>query len=77
MHPEAAASDLHGGLLVIREIWRSERGYFYEEGYFDKQMFFSDIIHWMTWMVGLGLVAGAVPAAQAMRLRIVEALRRE
>jgi len=28
-------------------------------------------------MVGLGLVAGAVPAAQAMRLRIVEALRRD
>jgi len=28
-------------------------------------------------MFGLGLVAGAVPAAQAMRLRIVEALRRE
>ena len=28
-------------------------------------------------MVTLGLVAGAVPAAQAMRLRIVEALRRE
>ena len=28
-------------------------------------------------MVGLGLVAGAVPAAQAMQLRIVEALRRE
>jgi putative ABC transport system permease protein len=28
-------------------------------------------------MVGLGFVAGAVPAAQAMRLRIVEALRRE
>jgi putative ABC transport system permease protein len=34
---------------------------------------------WMgaVFMVGLGLVAGAVPAAQAMRLRIVEALRRE
>jgi putative ABC transport system permease protein len=28
-------------------------------------------------MLGLGLVAGAVPAAQAMRLRIVEALRRD
>jgi len=28
-------------------------------------------------MVGLGLIAGAVPAAQAMRLRIVEALRRD
>jgi putative ABC transport system permease protein len=28
-------------------------------------------------MVGLGLVAGAVPATQAMRLRIVEALRRD
>jgi putative ABC transport system permease protein len=29
------------------------------------------------YMVVLGLLAGAVPAAQAMRLRIVEALRRE
>jgi putative ABC transport system permease protein len=29
------------------------------------------------WMLLLGLAAGAVPAAQAMRLRIVEALRRE
>ena len=28
-------------------------------------------------MLGLGLVAGAVPATQAMRLRIVEALRRD
>ncbi len=28
-------------------------------------------------MLGLGLVAGAVPALQAMRLRIVEALRRD
>jgi putative ABC transport system permease protein len=28
-------------------------------------------------MVGLGLAAGAVPAVQAMRLRIVEALRRD
>jgi putative ABC transport system permease protein len=28
-------------------------------------------------MVGLGLIAGAVPAVQAMRLRIVEALRRD
>jgi putative ABC transport system permease protein len=31
----------------------------------------------VAFMVGLGLVAGAVPAAQAMRLRIVEALRRD
>jgi len=29
------------------------------------------------YMVGLGLVAGAVPAVQAMRLSIVEALRRD
>ena len=29
------------------------------------------------YMVALGLVAGAVPAVQAMRLRIVEALRRD
>jgi putative ABC transport system permease protein len=31
----------------------------------------------VAFMLGLGLVAGAVPAVQAMRLRIVEALRRE
>jgi len=31
----------------------------------------------VAFMLGLGLVAGAVPAAQAMQLRIVEALRRE
>jgi putative ABC transport system permease protein len=31
----------------------------------------------IVFMIGLGLVAGAVPAAQAMRLRIVEALRRD
>ena len=35
------------------------------------------IVFGTVFMVGLGLVAGAVPAAQAMRLRIVEALRRE
>ncbi len=29
------------------------------------------------YMVALGLVAGSVPAVQAMRLRIVEALRRD
>jgi len=59
---------LHGGLLVIREIWRSERGYFYEEGYFDKQMFFSDIIHWMTWVLGLGLVAVVVSVLRSKGL---------
>ena len=35
------------------------------------------IVMGAVFMLGLGLVAGAVPAAQAMRLRIVEALRRE
>ena len=35
------------------------------------------IVLGIVFMVGLGLVAGAVPAAQAMRLRIVEALRRD
>jgi putative ABC transport system permease protein len=35
------------------------------------------IIAGSVYMVLLGLVAGAVPAAQAMRLRIVEALRRD
>jgi putative ABC transport system permease protein len=31
----------------------------------------------IVYMVALGIVAGAVPAWQAMRLRIVQALRRE
>jgi len=35
------------------------------------------IVLGIAFMVGLGLVAGAVPAVQAMRLRIVEALRRD
>jgi putative ABC transport system permease protein len=35
------------------------------------------VVAGVAFMLGLGLVAGAVPAVQAMRLRIVEALRRE
>ncbi|MFO1408746.1 MAG: ABC transporter permease [Steroidobacteraceae bacterium] len=35
------------------------------------------VVRGVTWMAGLGLAAGAVPALQAMRLRIVEALRRD
>jgi len=35
------------------------------------------IVRGVGFMVGLGLLAGAVPAAQAMRLRIVQALRRD
>jgi hypothetical protein len=57
-----------GVLLVIAEIWRSERGYFYEGGYFDRQMFLSDIIQWMTLVLGLGLVAVAVAVLQRKRL---------
>jgi ABC-type antimicrobial peptide transport system permease subunit len=37
----------------------------------------SAIVQAALYMVLLGLVAGAVPAVQAMRLRIVEALRRD
>ena len=57
-----------GVLLVIKEIWRSERGYFYEGGYFDRQMFFSDLIHWMTLVLGLALVAVAVSVLQSKGL---------
>jgi len=35
------------------------------------------VLRGCTWIVALGLAAGAVPAMQAMRLRIVEALRRD
>ena len=35
------------------------------------------VVRGVAWMAGLGLAAGAVPALQAMRLRIVEALRRD
>ena len=57
-----------GVVLIIAEIWRSERGYFYDGGYFDRQMFFSDIIQWMTLVLGLGLVAVAVTVLQRKRL---------
>ncbi len=49
-----------GMLLVIREMCKSETQYFYKSGYFDRQMFFSDIVHWMTLVLGLALVAVAV-----------------
>ena len=35
------------------------------------------VLRGLAWMLGLGLAAGTVPALQAMRLRIVEALRRD
>lgn len=35
------------------------------------------VLRGLLWMVGLGLAAGTIPALQAMRLRIVEALRRD
>jgi putative ABC transport system permease protein len=35
------------------------------------------VLRGLAWMLGLGLAAGTVPAVQAMRLRIVEALRRD
>lgn len=35
------------------------------------------VLRGCTWIAALGLAAGAVPALQAMRLRIVEALRRD
>jgi hypothetical protein len=57
-----------GLLLVIAEIWRSESKYFYEGGYFDRQRFFSDIILWMTLVLGLGLVAVAIAVLQRKRV---------
>jgi hypothetical protein len=57
-----------GMLLVVQEICRRERGYFYEGGYFDRQMFFSDIIHWITLVLGLALVALAVSVLQSKGL---------
>ena len=35
------------------------------------------VLRGLAWMLGLGLAAGTIPALQAMRLRIVEALRRD
>jgi putative ABC transport system permease protein len=35
------------------------------------------VLRGCTWIAALGLAAGAVPALQAMRLRIVDALRRD
>jgi hypothetical protein len=59
-----------GVILVIREIWRNKRGYFYEGGYFDRQMFLSDIIHWITLVLGLAFVAVVVSVLQKKRLGV-------
>ena len=56
-----------GMLLVLWEMWKNERGYFFEGGYFDRQMFISDIIHWITLVLGLALVAVAVSILQSRK----------
>lgn len=53
-----------GVLLILWETWRRERGYFYEGGYFDGLMFLSDMIHSITLVLGLALVAVAVSVLQ-------------
>jgi hypothetical protein len=53
-----------GALFVIWDMWRSDARYFYESGYFDRQMFFSDIVQWMTLVLGSALVGVAVSVLQ-------------
>jgi hypothetical protein len=60
----AVIGSLCGALSVIWGMWRSETRYFYESGYFDRQMFFSDIVRWMTLVLGLALVGVAVSVLQ-------------
>ena len=57
---------LSGGLLLAgREILtHGERRYFYDSGYFDKRMFLSDVIVWITLVLGLALVGLAISALQ-------------
>ena len=51
-----------GLIITFHDVYGSERHYFYESGYFDRQLFFSDIIHWSTLLFG-HLFIGAVVAA--------------
>ena len=43
--------------MLLLFVFRSESKYFYESGYFDKQLFWYDIIVNVTWLIGLPLVA--------------------
>ena len=52
-----------GLLMVLLFVWRNEHRYFYEGGYFDKQLFFGDLVVWAAWFVGLVLVAVVVSAS--------------
>ncbi len=52
-----------GLCMVTWFVLRNESRYFYEGGYFDKQLFFSDVVINATWLFGLALVAVAVSAS--------------
>ena len=52
-----------GLLLVALSAGRSEHRYFYEGGYFDRQLFFSDLFDGATCLVGLAFVAVVVSAS--------------
>lgn len=52
-----------GLLMVLLFVVRNESKYFYENGYFDKQVFYYDLIINATWLLGLCLVAVIVSAA--------------
>jgi hypothetical protein len=53
-----------GALLVLWEIGSSKTRYFYESGYFDRQMLLGDIVHWVTMVTGFALVAVIVSVLQ-------------
>ena len=61
MHSMAVAVAV-GLCMVTLFLLRSERKYFYEGGYFDKQFFFYDLVINATWLFGLVLVAIVVSA---------------
>ncbi|MFL6336613.1 MAG: hypothetical protein ACJ754_25195 [Pyrinomonadaceae bacterium] len=52
-----------GFLMAVLFVWRSEQKYFYEGGYFDRQLFFGSLLNSVTWILGLAIVAVVASAA--------------
>ncbi len=59
----AAVGAATGLCMILLFVLRSERKYFYEGGYFDKQFFLYDVLINATWLFGLALVAMVVSAS--------------
>ena len=58
-----AAGAAIGLCMILLFVLRNESRYFYENGYFDKQLFLYDVVINVTWLLGLVIVSAIVSAS--------------